>query len=99
MDITVLDKTEHMRKTAHKDRELTRPRINIADIQETRLAYFVSTREGNYTCFWKAKGLGDDERAIHGIGFTVHNELLNKISTPRYISERITIVELVTKAG
>ncbi|XP_012946941.1 craniofacial development protein 2-like [Aplysia californica] len=43
--------------------------------------------------------LGEDERRIHGVGFAVHNRLLNRISTPQGISERITVMEMETKTG
>ncbi|XP_012938185.1 craniofacial development protein 2-like [Aplysia californica] len=41
-------------------------------------------------------GLGEDERRIHGVGFAVHNRILNRISTPHGISERITVMEIKT---
>lgn len=33
------------------------------------------------------------------MGFAVHNRLLKKISTPRGVSKRISILELATKTG
>ncbi|XP_029638786.1 craniofacial development protein 2-like [Octopus sinensis] len=97
MDITDLDKTEDIGKMAIIDRELTWLNVDITALQETRLADSGSIRERNHTFFWK--GLGEDERRINGVGFTVHNRLLNKINTPRDISEHITIMEVGAKTG
>lgn len=38
IDITNLNKTDHLRMTALMDRELTRLHVDIAALQETRLA-------------------------------------------------------------
>ncbi|XP_005095538.1 craniofacial development protein 2-like [Aplysia californica] len=97
LDTTNLEKTENIRKTAIIDRELTRLNVDITALQETRLANSGTNRERNYTFFWK--GLGEDERRIHGVGFAVHNRLLNRISTPQGISERITVMEMENKTG
>ncbi|XP_012937735.1 uncharacterized protein LOC106011717 [Aplysia californica] len=97
LDTTNLEKTEDIRKTAIIDRELTRLNVDITALQETRLANSGTIRERNYTFFWK--GLGEDERRIHGVGFAVHNRLLNRISTLQGISERITVMEMETKTG
>ncbi|XP_014769963.2 craniofacial development protein 2-like [Octopus bimaculoides] len=91
MDITDPD------KTAIIDKELTRPNVDITARQETRLADSGFIRQRNHTFFWK--GLGEDERRIHGVGFAVYNRLLNKFRFPRGINERITIMEAGTKTG
>ena len=46
-------------KTLIIDRELNRLNINIAELQETRLAGFGSNKEKNYKFFWQ--GLNDEE--------------------------------------
>ena len=97
MDTTDLDQTSEIRKTAIIDRELERLNVDIAALQETRLADSGSIKERHYTFFWK--GLGEAERRIHGVGFAVHNRLLNMINTPRGITERICILELATPTG
>uniref|UniRef100_A0A0L8HXG3 Endonuclease/exonuclease/phosphatase domain-containing protein n=1 Tax=Octopus bimaculoides TaxID=37653 RepID=A0A0L8HXG3_OCTBM len=75
MDITDLDKTEDIRKTAVIDRKLTRLNVDIAALQNTRLADCGSIRERNHTFFWK--DLEKDERRIHGVRSAVQNRLLN----------------------
>ena len=47
-----LPKINDSRKTAVIDRELLRLNIDIAALQETRLAGSGSLREQNYTFFW-----------------------------------------------
>ena len=70
-DLTGLDNS---RKTAVVDRELSPLKVDIADLQETRLAG--SIKENNYAFYWA------------GVGFTVHNRLLHSITIPVAVSER-----------
>ncbi|XP_045457359.1 uncharacterized protein LOC123667510 [Melitaea cinxia] len=86
-----------LRKTAVIDLELARLNISIAALQETRLPDEGSLREQNYTFFWKGKD--SNEHREHGVGFAVHNTLLNAIETPRGLTERIMVLRLNTKCG
>ena len=61
-----LQQMDDARKTAVIDRELARLNIDIACLQETRLADSGSIREANYTFFWQ--GLSQDDPRRHGVG-------------------------------
>ncbi|XP_047470538.1 craniofacial development protein 2-like [Penaeus chinensis] len=61
---TDLDKIEDLRKTAVIDRELARLNVDIAALQETRLADSGSVTERDYTFYWQ--GLSAEERRLHG---------------------------------
>ena len=54
----ILD-TDGLRKAAVISRELDRLNVDIAALQETHLAGFVSLKEKDYTFFWHGKA--DDE--------------------------------------
>ena len=78
------------RRTALIAQELSRYGVDIAALSETRLADEGSITEdhGGYTFFWK--GLPQQERRIHGVGFAVKNSILEKCGTvPVGISERL----------
>ena len=91
---TDLDTTKELRKTVT---ELKRLNVDIAALQETRLADSGSVREANFTFFWQ--GLKPEDRRLYGVGFAVNNKLLDKISTPQGESECIIIMQLITKSG
>ena len=91
------DKTDDIRKTHIINRELKRLKVDIAAVQETRLADAGTVQEADFTFFWQ--GLGADERRLHGVGFAVSNRLINKINTPQGKSERIISMQLTTKNG
>ncbi|XP_061728258.1 uncharacterized protein LOC133533309 [Cydia pomonella] len=91
------DGTPALRKTSIIDRELLRLRVDIAALQETRLADEGSLRENNYTFFWKGKDTG--ERREHGVGFAVKNSLLSCIDPPTGVSERIMVLKLQSTSG
>ena len=55
-----LDGVEDIPKTSILDRELKRLGVDVAALQETRLANFGSIKERNYTFFWQ--GLKENER-------------------------------------
>ena len=63
-----------VRKTAIINDELLRLNVDIAALQETRLANTGSIKEKNYTFYWKGKD--SNERRIHGVCFAVRNNLL-----------------------
>ena len=92
-----LSKTSELRKSFTIDKELCRLKVDIAALQETRLAESGSVKENNYTFYWQ--GLAESERRLYGVGFAVRNKLLNKITTPKAKSERIISLQLTTKTG
>ena len=92
-----LQQIDDARKTAVIDRELARLNIDIACLQETRLADSGSIRETNYTFFWQ--GLSQDEPRQHGVGFAVRNSLSAAIEPPTEGTERILALRLSTTAG
>ena len=77
---TDLTNIDDVRKTAVIDAELNRLNIDIAGLQETRLAEEGSLRENNYTFFWKGRGQAENRQ--HGVGFAVKNSLLGMIDIP-----------------
>jgi len=64
-----LQQIDAARKTAIIDAELHRLHIDIAALQETRLAYNRFLTKMHYTFFWQGKQL-DDRREV---GFAVRN--------------------------
>ena len=72
-----LQQVENARKTAVIDRELAKRNIDIAALQETRLASSGSLKEKDYTFFWQ--GLESDEHRIHGVGIVVRNSILSSV--------------------
>ena len=62
------------RKTAIINNELLRLKVDIAALQETRLAGQGSIKEKNFTFFWFGKSV--EERKEYGVGFAVKNTLL-----------------------
>ena len=58
-----LQQIHDARKTAIIDRELAKRNIDIAALQETRLAASGSLKEKDYTFFWQ--GLESDQHRIH----------------------------------
>ena len=85
------------RKTAIIDSELFRLNIDIAALQETRLADSGMLREKDYTFFWQGRAEG--EARIHGVGFAVKNSLLSSIQPPTEGTERILTLRLSTSVG
>ena len=54
--------------------ELKRLNVDIATLQETRLADSGTLKEKDYTFFWQGKR--SNEPREHGVGFAVRNSLL-----------------------
>jgi len=79
------------------DRELHRLKVDIAALQETRLADSGQVREEHYTFYWQ--GLGEKERRLYGVGFAVKNSLVNSITTPIALSERVSYLKLRLRRG
>ena len=92
-----LTKTDTIRKTALIDRELDILQVDIAALQETRLADSGSLKERHYTFFWQ--GHPEHHARIHGVGFAVRNNLVSAITTPIGLSERIITLKISTKSG
>ena len=84
-------------KTSIIDRELNRLNIDIAGLQETRLADFGSIKEKNYTFFWQ--GLQEEEKRLYGVGFAIRNKLLSKMEPIKQGSERMLLMRLRTSSG
>ena len=85
------------RKTAVIDRELTRLNIDIAALQETRLADNGSIREANYTIYWQGKPT--DQPRQHGVGFAVKNTLISSTEPPTAGTDRLISLRLSTSSG
>ena len=86
-----------VRKTAIINDELLRLNVDIAALQETRLANTGSIKEKNYTFYWKGKD--SNERRIHGVGFAVRNNLLKTTCLGSNGSPRILTMRLNTTKG
>lgn len=83
------------RRTALVGRELRRYNIDIAALQETRLAEEGQLNEigAGYTFFWKGKPTS--EHRIHGVGFAIKNKLLRDLlELPTGHNERIITMRL-----
>ena len=92
-----LQQINDARKTAVIDRELSRLNVDIACLQETRLADSGTIREAGYTFFWQGRSL--DEPRQHGVGFAVKNSLIPFIEPPSAGTERILVLRLSTFTG
>ena len=92
-----LQQIDDARKTAIIDRELAKLNIDIAALQETRLAADGSLKEKDYTFFWQ--GLELDEHRSHGVGFAVRNSILPSVEPPSQGTERILSLRLTTSSG
>ena len=89
-----LESITDLRKTAVINNELSRLNVDIAALQETRLAEAASLKEKDYTFFWQGKA--KDEKREHGVGFAVKNSLLKMVEPPSNGSERILTMRLNT---
>ena len=85
------------RKTAVINNELLRLQIDIAALQETRLADSGTLKEKEFTFFWQGKSAGD--RREHGVGFAVRNTLLGMVEPGDKGSERLMTLRLHTSEG
>ena len=85
------------RKTAVIDAELNRLNVDIAALQETRLAENGTITEKHYTFFWQGKA--NDDRREHGVGFAVKTTLLPMTEPPTAGTERLLSLRLNTSSG
>ncbi len=86
-----------VRKTAIINNELLRLKVDIAALQETRLADAGCLKEADYTFFWQGKT--KEEVREHGVGFAVRNSLLDKIQLCDSATERLISLRLNTTEG
>ena len=85
------------RKTAVINDELLRLKIDIAALQETRLADSGTLKEKDYTFFWQGKSA--EHRREHGVGFAVRNTLLKMVEPGDKGCERLLTLRLYTSDG
>ena len=85
------------RKTAVINDELKRLNMDIATLQETRLADSGTLKEKDYTFFWQGKR--SDEPREHGVGFAVRNSLLRMVEPGSGGSERLLTLRLNSTTG
>ena len=85
------------RKTAIINKELARLNIDVACLQETRLADSGSLRELDYTFYWQ--GLSHDEPRQHSVGFAIRNSLIATTEPPTGGTERILTLRIKTVSG
>lgn len=86
-----------IRKTAVINNELLRLRIDIAGLQETRLAESGCLKESDYTFFWHGKK--EEEVREYGVGFVVRNSLLDKVQLGDTGTKRLLSMRLNTSDG
>ncbi|XP_063592477.1 uncharacterized protein LOC134769668 [Penaeus indicus] len=91
-----IQQVDDARKTAAIDRELSRLGVDIACLQETRLAGSGTLREESYT-FWQGKP--PEEPRKHGLGLAVRNTLMTSIEPPLAGTERILTLRLSTSSS
>ena len=92
--LTTSSKSMMPEKTAIIDRELSKLKVDIAALQETRLPASGSLKEKDYTFFWQ--GLEPEERRLYGVGFAVRNTLLSSMEPPSQGTARILSLRLST---
>ena len=92
-----LTKISDLRKTAVINNELLRLQVDIAALQETRLADSGSLREKDFTFFWRGKS--PEEVREDGVGFAIRNTLLSMIELGDQGTERLLTLRLHTTDG
>uniref|UniRef100_A0A2C9KIE6 Endonuclease/exonuclease/phosphatase domain-containing protein n=1 Tax=Biomphalaria glabrata TaxID=6526 RepID=A0A2C9KIE6_BIOGL len=88
---------EDVRKSAIINDKLSRLKVDIAALQETRLPDSGSIKEKDYSFFWQGKA--ESEIREHGVGFAVKNTLLNTVELKCNGSERLLSLRLNTSIG
>jgi len=84
------------RQTAFIAKELSRYRVDIATLSETRLASYDSLVDGQYTFFWSGKS--KEERRDSGVGFAIRNTIMYLLKEdPSPVSDRIITMHLPLK--
>jgi len=92
-----LQDVSNSRKIAVINYELKRLHVDIATLQETRLADSGLLKEKDYMFFWQGKS--SYEPGQHGVGFGVRNSLLNTIELGGDGSKRLLTLHHDTTAG
>jgi len=92
-----LETISDVRKTAIINNELLRLQIDIAALQETRLADIGCLKESDYTFFWHGKK--EEEVREYGVAFAVRNTLLDKTQLGSTGTERLLTLRLNTSEG
>ena len=92
-----LETISDVRKTAIINNELSRLQIDIAALQETRLADTGCLKESDYTFFWHGKK--EEEVREYGVAFAVRNTLLDKMQLGSTGTERLLSLRLNTSEG
>ena len=93
----VLQHVNDARKTAIINDELKRLKIDIAALQETRLASNGCISESDYTFFWQGKA--PEQTRIHEVGFAVKNSLLSSIEPPSEGSAHLLSLSLTSTSS
>ena len=94
LDRSTSDRPE--RQTALVAKELSRYRVDIAALSETRLACYDSLVDCGYTFFWSGKT--EQERRESGVGFAIRNNIVNLLEQdPSPVSDRIMTMRLPVK--
>ena len=84
-------------KTAIINKVLARLKIDVACLQETRLADSGSLMKRDYTFFWQ--GLSQDGPRQHRLDFAARNSLIATTETPSVGSSGILALRMKTSAG
>ena len=92
-----LQDLNYSRKTAVINDELKGLNVDIATLQETRLAHSGTLKEKDYTFFWQGKR--SNEPREHGVGFAVRNSLLRMVEPGSGDSERLLTLHLNSTTG
>ena len=85
------------RKTAVINDELKRLNVDIATLQETRLADSGTLKEKDYTFFWQGKR--SNKPREHGVGFAVRNSLMRMVEPGSGGVERLLTLRLNSATG
>ena len=91
------DVSDSRKKTPIINNEFMRFSVDIATLQDTRLADSGTLKETDYTLYWQEKG--SEEHIEYGVGFAVRNSLLSIIESGSNGSERLITLRLNTFAG
>ena len=61
------------------------------------MTLYFDLKEDNFTFFWQ--GLSKEQPRLYGVGFAIKNSLINSVTTPIGVSERIMTLRLNTESG
>ena len=91
------DVSDSRKKTPIINNEFMRFSVDIATLQDTRLADSGTLKEKDYTFSWQGKG--SEEHIEYGVGFAVRNILMSIIESGSNGSERLITLRHNTFAG